>query len=84
VHSAQRLRLSTSSDPCVDHALDGLIIGRIALDVVRPIIAPSYGIWAINNLSASYGMFFAIAATVILIDIAIFAWVKRKWGKIKL
>lgn len=62
--------------------LDGLIIGLIALDIVRPIIAPTYGIWASSELSTSYGMFFAIAMIVILIDIAIFAWVKRKWGKI--
>lgn len=63
--------------------LDGLIIGLIALDVVRPIIAPSYGFWATNNISASYGMFFTISVIVILIDIAIFVWVKRKWGQIR-
>uniref|UniRef100_A0A7S3I4X0 Uncharacterized protein n=1 Tax=Favella ehrenbergii TaxID=182087 RepID=A0A7S3I4X0_9SPIT len=63
--------------------LDGLIIGLIALDAVRPVIAPRYGFWATNNLGASYGLFFAIAVIVVLIDIAIFLWVKRTWGKIK-
>jgi hypothetical protein len=60
--------------------LDGLIIGLIALDYVRPIIAPRYGFWASNNLETSYIIFGIIALCVIVIDMVIFKWVKRKWG----
>jgi len=59
--------------------LDGLIIGLIALDYVRPIIAPRYGFWASNNLETSYIIFGIIAICVIVIDMAIYKWVERKW-----
>jgi len=59
--------------------LDGLIIGLIALDYVRPIIAPRYGFWASNNLRTSYILFGILLVGVIVVDVAIYKWVKRKW-----
>eukprot|EP00967_Tisochrysis_lutea_P056563 scaffold71471_cov27-Tisochrysis_lutea.AAC.1 len=61
--------------------LDGLIIGLIALDYVRPIIAPRFGFWATQNLVESYLIFGILGAAVIVINVAIYKWVERKWGR---
>jgi len=42
------------------------------------IIAPCYGFWASNNLRTSYFIFGLLLVCVIVVDVAIYKWVKRK------
>jgi hypothetical protein len=60
--------------------LDGLIIGLIALDIVRPIVAPRFGYWASNNLTEAYLIFGLLGLAVIVMDAVIYKWAQRKWG----
>lgn len=62
--------------------LDGLIIGLVALDMVQPIVAPRFGYWASNNLMEAYIIFGILAVTVVVVDMAIYKWTMRKWGRV--